>query len=92
MPTVSITNTVYSQSLRGQNVKVTVDLTTQLAEFAQLEVGAICTNSSSGKEGLIYSIDSYGNTFEIIPLAPNMNFSNGSGGGYLQNTIIDITI
>jgi hypothetical protein len=80
MPTISITNQVASQALRGQNVKVTVD--NQPIEWAQLQVGQLCQNSQN-KEGIIYSIDTYGNTFEVSPLQPDFSMSNV--GGYLSS-------
>jgi hypothetical protein len=89
MPTISISNTVASQALRGQNVKVKVDLTTQSSQFAQLQVGQICNNGLF--DGLIYSIDTFGNSFEIIPIQPNLNFAAPDNDGYLSNGE-DITI
>lgn len=95
MPILSITNQVASQALRGQNVKVTVDLTTQSSEFSQLQVGQLCVCASS--EGYVYSVDNFGNTFEVSPRTPNDNFSvngaEGSVGGYFDSgNDVDITI
>ena len=90
MPTISIINTKASQALRGQNIKITVDLTTQSAEFAQLQVGQFC---DANPGGFIYSIDRYGNTFEICPRQPNTNMSeSGSPGYFLDDSNIDIIV
>jgi hypothetical protein len=93
MPVISITNQVASQALRGQNVKITVDLSTQSAEFAQLQVGQLCENVNGGADGYIYSIDTYGNSFEVAPIAPNFSMQNGSDPGYFsQGTDLDVTV
>jgi len=82
MPTITIGNTISSQALRGQNVKITVDLATQSAEFAQLQVGQLCENAVSGFSGIVYSIDTYGNSFEVSPIQPNLNMGDNSLTGY----------
>jgi hypothetical protein len=96
MPTISIENTVQSQALRGQNVKITVDLTTQSNEFNQINVGDACVDNNSGftSFGYIYSIDRYGNSFEICPNQPNFSFTTGNGTfGYFDSGYsVDVTV
>ena len=86
MPTITISNTVPSQALRGQNIKITVQLPS--LEFTQLQVGQLCQNNA-GKQGVIYSVDTFGNSFEISPYQPDFNMSDI--GGY-QNSGQDISI
>ena len=90
MATVIIENQIYSQALRGQNAKVTVDPFTYSSEFSQLKVGQICTIGGV-ESGFIYSVDSYGNSFEICPLQPNFSLSTNSSG-YLQQVEITVTL
>lgn len=94
MPTLQITNQVASQALRGQNVKITVDLAIQSAEFSQLEIGQQCLDASTTeKVGYIYSIDNYGNSFEICPAQPNLSFISGVTPGYFfAGESVDVTI
>jgi len=89
MPTISITNQVTSQALRGQNVKITVDLTTQSAEFAQLQVGQLAS-CNGNPTCYVYSIDAFGNTFEVAPR--QLDFSVGTNGYVESNIDIDVTI
>ena len=90
MPTIELENSIFSQALRGQNVKVTVDLSSYSSEFNQLQVGQSCT-FGGGKSAIIYSIDNYGNSFEMIPLQPNFDLSTNESG-YLQQNFITITL
>jgi hypothetical protein len=94
MPTISISNTVASQALRGQNVKITVDLATQSAEFLQINIGDVCVDNNSGTYfGYVYSIDTYGNSFEVCPVQPNVSFISGTIPGYfVSGEFVDITI
>lgn len=91
MPTINITNQVASQALRGESVKVTVDLSTQSSEFNQLEIGQSCLYAGdTDYYGLISSIDSFGNSFEVTPIQPNLKFGNY---GYLFSAeIVTITL
>lgn len=89
MPVISITNKVASQALRGENIKITVDLSTQSVEFAQLQVGQLL---DSGNGGVVYSVDTYGNTFEICPLQPNFNLSDASNGYFAAESNVDIIV
>lgn len=94
MALIQFTNQISSQALRGQNVKITVDLSTQLAEFTQLQVGQYCENDDSLFIGYVYSIDTFGNTFEISPAAPNLNMSGGPNapGYFLAGIVCNVTV
>lgn len=87
--TISILNKVASQALRGQNIKITVDLSAQSVEFNQLKVGQLL---DSGGGGVVYSIDTYGNTFEICPLQPNFNLSDAANGYFAADASVDIIV
>jgi hypothetical protein len=89
MALITLTNQVASQSLRGENCKITVDLTTQSSEFAQLQVGQQAVNNS-GYNCYVYSVDTYGNSFELTPLQPD--FTVGADGYVLAGADIDVTI
>ncbi len=94
MPTISIINQVASQALRGQNVKITLDLATQSSEFTQINIGNVCVDNNSGTYfGYVYSIDTYGNSFEVCPVQPNVSFTSGPSFGYfVSGESVDITI
>jgi hypothetical protein len=78
---ITVTNQVASQALRGQNVKVTLD-SSDAGQLANINIGDLCTISTSSNTGTVYSIDSYGNSFEITPIQPDKNCV-GSAAGYL---------
>ena len=78
---ITVTNQVASQALRGQNVKVTLD-SSDASQLANIDIGDLCTISTSSNTGTVYSIDSYGNSFEITPIQPDKNCV-GSAPGYL---------
>lgn len=89
MPTITITNQIVSQSLRGESCKITVDLSTQSSEFSQLQVGQLA-NCNGYPTAIVYSVDTYGNTFEIAPRQPNISVGSF---GYVDSGIdIDVTI
>lgn len=79
---LTFTNQEFSQALRGQNVKVTLD-STDAAQLANISVGDSCSISSGYNYGVVYSIDEFGNSFEISPIQPNLNCSGPSFAGYL---------
>ena len=89
MAVITLTNQVASQSLRGENCKITVDLATQSSEFSQLQVSQQAVNNS-GYNCYVYSVDTYGNSFELAPLQPD--FTVGVGGYVLSGVDIDVTI
>lgn len=86
---MSITNTVASPALRGQGVKVTIDTDVQ-ATLDSLTIGQIVTIDQTGNTGTVYSIDYFGNSFEVIPIQPNKRFDGDDptlGNLYVTNTI-----
>ena len=75
-----VTNRVASQGLRGQAVKVTLNLSDS-AFLEDFSIGDVVEIDSNNVTGTIYSIDTAGNSFLVNPIAPNLTFS--STGGYL---------
>ena len=83
MAQITVTNQVSSQALRGQNIKITLNGDDATNQLPQLYVGLECIDdSSSDVLGLIYSVDSYGNSFEVQPLQPDFSASIPSLPGY----------
>jgi hypothetical protein len=83
MPTLALTNQVASQALRGENTKVTLSAA-DAANLSSLSVGMLCQGSGFSAKGYIYSIDSVGNSFEVIPAQPDFYFG---GEGYLKSSV-----
>jgi hypothetical protein len=83
MPTLTLTNQIASQALRGQNTKVTLS-TADAANLSSLREGMRCQGSTFSALGYIYSIDSVGNSFEVIPAQPDFYFG---AEGYLKSTV-----
>ena len=83
MPTLTLTQQVASQALRGENTKVTLS-TADAANLSSLSVGMLCQGSTFSAKGYIYSIDSVGNSFEIIPAQPDFYFG---AEGYLKSSV-----
>lgn len=77
----NVTNRKASQSLRGTSVIVTLDSSDaeNLPDFSE---GMLCTVSSSGDTGTIYSVDYKGNSFKVIPIQPDKTFQSSTGGVY----------
>lgn len=82
-----ITNIVASQALHGQGVKFTINTDVQ-ETLDSLSIGQVVTIDQSGKTGTIYSIDSFGNSFKVVPIQPNTRF-DGTQDGVLS---VDDTI
>lgn len=92
MANISFTNQRASQSLNGQAVIVTV-ASDELEDLQDISKGMIATNDSSGKTGVVHSVDYYGNSFRVAPIQPNLNFESSSTYGYLaaNETVIVAT-
>jgi len=61
-------NTIASQALRGQSVKVTV-APTDIAEMQSLVIGQVMYSEDGLLPlGTVISVDYYGNSFKVIPL------------------------
>ena len=93
MATTSVTNQVASQALRGQDVIVTLN-SSDSANLTNFQVGYQCCISGSSIYGVVSRIDSYGHTFHVTPVQPNLTFSSSSTPGYLNasETVIVSTI
>jgi len=92
MPTISVTNEKASQALRGQDVIVTLGTSDQ-SNLSSIIPGQSCSISGVAVYGTISKVDSYGISFEVSPLQPNLNFGSPSTPGYLDasETIIITT-
>jgi len=91
MPTLSITNQEASQALRGEDVIVTLSAAAQ-SNLSIIQPGQSCSISGVPVYGLVSSVDSYGISFEVSPLQPNLDFASPSTPGYLAaNETIIIT-
>ena len=78
---ITVTNTVASQSLRGQSVKVTVDQS-DVSKLSSISVGDACEIDSNNTLGYVASVDLYGYSFLVNPVQPDKTFS--STPGYLE--------
>jgi hypothetical protein len=86
---MSITNTVAAPALRGQGVKVTLDTDIQTT-LDSLVIGQVVTVDADGNTGTVYSIDSFGNSFMVIPIQPDKRFDGITptpGNLYVNDTI-----
>lgn len=92
MSTISVTNEKASQALRGQDVIVTLGSSDQ-SNLASIAPGQSCSISGVPVYGIVSSVDSYGISFEVSPLQPNLDFATPTTPGYLDaNETIIITI
>jgi|688.fasta_scaffold1966648_2 hypothetical protein len=92
MPTISVTNQKASQALRGEDVVVTLDATDQ-ANLSSILPGQECSISGVAVYGTIARVDSYGISFEVSPLQPNLDFASPTKPGFLaaSETIVITT-
>ena len=92
MPTVTVTNQKASQALRGEDVVVTLDATDQ-ANLSSILPGQECSISGVAVYGTIARVDSYGISFEVSPLQPNLDFASPTKPGFLaaSETIVITT-
>ena len=92
MPTISVTNQKASQALRGEDVVVTLDVTDQ-ANLSSILPGQECSISGVAVYGTIARVDSYGISFEVSPLQPNLDFASPTKPGFLaaSETIVITT-
>lgn len=92
MPTISVTNQKASQALRGEDVVVTLDATDQ-ANLSSILPGQACSISGVAVYGTVARVDSYGISFEVSPLQPNLDFASPTKPGFLaaSETIVITT-
>lgn len=86
---LTVTNQVASQALRGQSVIVSLDAS-DAANLSSLQIGMECQEDAFSTIGYISSIDLYGHSFEVSPVEPDKVFG---GEGYLPaSSSITITV
>lgn len=92
MPTITVTNRKASQALRGEDVVVTLNAADQ-SNLASLLPGQACSISGVAVYGTIARVDSYGISFEVSPLQPNLDFASPAKPGFLaaSETIVITT-
>jgi hypothetical protein len=92
MPTISVTNQKASQALRGESVVITLDATDQ-SNLANIIPGQACSISGVAVYGTVGSVDSYGISFKVAPLQPNLDFASPTKPGFLaaSETIVITT-
>jgi hypothetical protein len=93
MATITLENQIASQALRGQNVKITLSGSDAITYLPQLSIGMECAdNNSDAFYGFIYSIDFYGNSFEVCPIQPDKTFQSGfpCPGYFAANETVNI--
>lgn len=89
---ISVTNQKASQALRGEDVVVTLDATDQ-ANLSSILPGQECSISGVAVYGIVSRVDSYGISFEVSPLQPNLDFASPTKPGFLaaSETIVITT-
>lgn len=90
---ITVINTVKSQALRGQTVKVTLSKSEQAAYLHLISVGDQCTNTDGDRVGFVRRVDTEGNSFTVTPENPELTFESDTTPGFLnssQNITVDI--
>lgn len=82
---ISVTNQKASQALRGEDVVVTLSAAQQ-SNLANIAPGQPCSISGVAVYGVVARVDSYGTSFEVTPLQPNLDFASPSQPGYLASS------
>lgn len=82
MATFQVTNKVTQQALRAQAVRVILDNTETLADLPNIVVGQSVYVNTYNIYGIVSSVDSLGNSFQVSPVYP-FNAFYGSQSGYL---------
>ena len=78
----TLTNRIAQSALRGQGVRISVNQAEQ-AELLLLTVGQTVTAAST-KTGTVYSIDTLGYSFLVVPTMPNGYFDSSATPGVLN--------
>jgi hypothetical protein len=79
MATINCTNQVAASALRGESVDVQLNGAESLSVLPVLAVGQLATIGSNSVTGYIDFVDTYGHRFRVKPVAPNKQFSSGTG-------------
>lgn len=82
MANFQVTNRVTQQALKAQAVRVILDTTETLDDLPNVEVGQSVYVNTYNIYGIVSSIDSLGNSFQVSPVYP-FNAFQGSQSGYL---------
>lgn len=92
MATITVTNRVTQQALRAQSVRVILDTTETEDDLPQISVGNPVSVNGYSSQGLVDSVDSFGNSFTVKPVYP-FNAFTGSLYGYLAaGDVLTVTI
>ena len=91
MASIEIYTQKTSQALRGQNVKITLTAEAAISYLSQLSPGMRCVDDNTGENiGYIYSVDYYGNSFEVCPSQPDKSFNSGTPGYFSEGYLCDV--
>lgn len=92
MAQITVTATLASQALKGEDVYVYLSGAQAVTALPNLLKGQSCTIASSAKVGRISFVDYFGNSFHITPAQPNLTLESLSTPGYLASgELIQIT-
>ena len=92
MATITVTNTVTQQALKAQSVRVILSQAETVSKLPQISVGNPVSVNGYSSQGLVNSVDVYGNSFTVLPTYPFNPFS-GSLYGYLAaDDVLTVTI
>ena len=82
MATFKLTNRVTQQALKAQSVRVILDTTETQGDLPNVEVGQSVYVNTYNIYGIVSSVDSLGDSFQVSPVYPFNSF-HGSQSGYL---------
>lgn len=82
MATFEVTNQVTQQALKAQAVRVILDTTETVGDLPNVVVGQSVYVNTYNIYGIVSSVDSLGNSFQVSPVYPFNSF-HGSQSGYL---------
>lgn len=85
------TNIKAAPAFPGQSALVSLSGPESLSIIPLLEIGQECLSGSSQATGHIDWIDTYGHSFSIKPLQPNLRFNSGETDTLSQNELITVT-
>lgn len=82
MATFEVTNRVTQQALKAQSVRVILDTAETTGDLPNVVVGQSVYVNTYNIYGIVSSVDSMGNSFQVSPVYPFNSF-HGSQSGYL---------
>lgn len=83
-----LANSIEAQAYKGQSVMIIL-LPEYVENMINLSVGKLVQNED-GKIGVVSEIDTYGNSFKVAPLQPDLRFDSIDTPGILQKTNITL--